>query len=117
MRLCVGKVVRCIQKAMEEYVMAKFALLATLEAKHGKEAEVEAFLKSALPLAQQEKGTIRWFAFKSGPSTFHIYDTFEEEAGRDAHLNGAIAQALMAKASELLALPPDIKKVDVLAEK
>lgn len=97
--------------------MATVALLATLEAKHGKEAEVEAFLKSALPLAQQEKGTIRWFAFKSGPSTFHIFDTFNEETGRDAHLNGEIAKALMAKASELLAASPDIKKVDVMAEK
>ena len=96
---------------------AKFALLATLEAKPGKEAELEAFLKSALPLAQQEPATIRWFAFKSSPSTFHIYDTFAEEAGRDAHLNGEIAKALMSKAGELLATPPDIKKVDVLAEK
>lgn len=97
--------------------MSKFALLATLEAKAGKEAEVEAFLKSALPLAREEKGTIRWFAFKSGPRTFHIYDTFNEEASREAHLNGAIAKALMAKSGELLASPPDIKKMDVLAEK
>ena len=97
--------------------MAKYALLATLEAKQGKEAEVAEFLRSAVPLAKSEPETVAWFAFQSGPSTFHIYDTFEAESGREAHLTGEIAKALMAKADELLALPPEIKKVDILGEK
>jgi quinol monooxygenase YgiN len=101
---------------MEEYVES-IGLLATLHAKPGKEAELEAFLKSALPLAQQEKDTIRWYAIKIGPETFGIFDTFAAEAGRDAHLNGEIAKALMSKAGELLAKPPQIDKIDILAVK
>ncbi|RXZ32359.1 antibiotic biosynthesis monooxygenase [Oxalobacteraceae bacterium CAVE-383] len=97
--------------------MEKFAILAQLTAKPGKENEVEAFLKSALPLANQETGTTTWFALKIGPSVFGIFDTFSDEAARQAHLAGPIASALMAKASELLAAPPDIKMVDVLAAK
>ena len=97
--------------------MAKFALLARLEAKPGKEEEVAEFLRSALPLAQKESGTVKWFAFRIGSSTFGIYDTFDDEAGRQAHLSGPIASALMAKASELLAKPPVIEKLDILAEK
>ncbi len=93
------------------------SLLVRVEAKPGKEAEVEAFLRSALPLAQAEPGTIHWFALKIGPSTFGVFDTFAEEAGREAHLAGPIAAALMAKASELLASPPVIEKVDLLAVK
>ena len=97
--------------------MLKQALLARLEAKPGKEGEVEALLKSALALANQEAFTPVWFAIKLGPTTFGIFDAFADEAGRDAHLGGQIAAALMAKAPELLALPPQIDKVEVLASK
>jgi len=97
--------------------MVKYALLARLEAKPGKEQEVAEFIKSALPLAQQETETISWYALQIGPSTFGIFDTFENEEGRSAHLGGQIAAALMAKAPELLAIPPVIEKVDLLAVK
>ena len=97
--------------------MSALALLVRLEAKAGKEKEVEAFLKSGLALAEQEPATLTWFAIKTGPSTYGIYDTFPDEAGREAHLSGPIAAALMAKAGELLASPPVIEKVEVLASK
>lgn len=97
--------------------MDRFALLGLLEAKAGKEKEVEEFLKSALPLAQQETQTTTWYAVKLGPGRFGIFDTFKDEAGRDAHLNGAIAKALMAKAGELLAKPPQIEQLEILAVK
>ena len=97
--------------------MVKLALLARLEAKPGKEEELAEFLSSALPLAQSEPGTISWFAFRIGSSTFGIFDTFNDEAGRQAHLSGPIAAALMAKAPELLAKPPIIEKLDLLAAK
>jgi quinol monooxygenase YgiN len=97
--------------------MEKFAILARVEAKQGKEKEVLDFLKSALPLAQSESGTIRWYALQIGPSTFGIFDTFETTDGRKAHLNGEIAKALMANASTLLAKEPIIEMVDLLAIK
>jgi quinol monooxygenase YgiN len=97
--------------------MAKLALLAWLEAKPGKEQEVADFLKSALPLAQAEPATVSWFAWRTGESVFGIFDTFETEEGRDAHLSGPIAAALMANAGRLLAKPPIIEKLDILAEK
>ena len=97
--------------------MVKVGLLARLEAKPGKEAEVEKFLTDALPLAQQEQDTIVWYAIRLGPSTFGIFDAFPGEQGRQAHLSGPIASALMAHASELLAQPPTIENVDVLASK
>lgn len=97
--------------------MEKLALLARLEAKPGKEQLVADFLKSALPLAEAEPGTVRWYAWQIGPSTFGIFDTFTDEAGRDAHLNGEIAKALMAHADKLLAAPPVIEKVALLAVK
>ena len=97
--------------------MEKFALLAALQAKPGKEQVVEDFLKSAQPLAEAEPGTIRWYAFKTGPDTFGIFDTFADENGRNAHLNGEIAKALFAKASELFSKPPAIDKPEVLAMK
>ena len=97
--------------------MVKLALLARLEAKPGKEQEVADFIKSALPLAQQEPDTVSWYALQLGPSTFGIFDTFEHEEGRKAHLGGQIAQALMAKAPELLAKEPVIEQVDLLAVK
>ncbi len=97
--------------------MEQFALLARLEAKPGKEAEAAEFLKSALPLAQGEEKTVKWYAWQIGPSTFGIFDTFEAEDGRDAHLNGQIAQALMAKAPDLFSKDPVIEKLDLLAVK
>jgi quinol monooxygenase YgiN len=97
--------------------MSNLALFVRLEAKPGKEAEVAQFLKGALPLVEAEPGTTTWFALRFGPSTFGIYDTFADESGRQAHLQGKVAAALMAKASELLAKPPVIEKVDILADK
>ena len=97
--------------------MEKFALLARLEAKPGKEQELQDFLKSALPLAQAEQETIRWYALQIGPSTFGIFDTFTAEEGRQAHLDGEIAAALMANAATLLAKDPVIEKVSLLAVK
>ena len=97
--------------------MAKVALLVRLEAKPGKEAEVESFLRGGLSIVQEEPKTVAWFAIRIGPSTFGIFDAFPDEAGRQAHLSGRVAAALMAKAPELLAQPPLIEKVDVLAAK
>jgi quinol monooxygenase YgiN len=95
----------------------KLGILALLEAKPGKEAAVSDLLRSAVALASEEANTTTWYAFQAGPRTFGIFDTFPDEAGRTAHLEGRIAQALMGKADELLATPPDIRKVDVLAVK
>ena len=89
--------------------MSKVALYVPLEAKPGKEKEVAEFLKSALPLANKEPGTVTWFALQEGPSSFAIFDTFDDESGRQAHLDGKIAAALTAKAGELLAKPPAIQ--------
>jgi len=97
--------------------MEKFALLVRVEAKPGKENEVLEFLKSALPLAQREEGTVRWYALQLGPSTFGIFDTFETKESRDAHLNGEIAKALIANAEALLSKPPVIELTDLLAIK
>ena len=97
--------------------MEKLALLARLEARPGKEQEVSEFIKSALALAQNEPATVRWYALQLGPSTFGVFDTFGSEEGRQAHLQGPIAQALMAKADELLAEPPRIEPVALLAVK
>ncbi len=97
--------------------MVSTALFVRLEAKPGKEEEVANFLKSGLAIVQQEPATIAWFGIRLGPSTFGIFDAFPDEAGRQAHLNGKVAAALMAKAGELLSQPPSIEKVDVLAAK
>lgn len=97
--------------------MPGFALLVRIEAKPGKEADVEQLLKSALALAEGEVGTQTWFALRFGPDRFGIYDSFEDESGRQAHLDGPIAAALMARADELLAQPPRIDRVEVLAAK
>ena len=97
--------------------MVTVALLVRLEAKPGKETEVESFLRGGLPLVQDEPETTAWFGIRLGPSTFGIFDAFPNEAGRQAHLSGKVAAALMAKASELFAKPPVIEKVDVLAAK
>jgi quinol monooxygenase YgiN len=90
--------------------MEAIALLVTLEARRGKEADAEAFLKSAQPLALDEKATLKWYAIKLGPGKFGIFDTFADEAGRNAHLSGDIAKALGARASELFAVPPQVEK-------
>jgi quinol monooxygenase YgiN len=97
--------------------MNKFALLVRLEAKSGKEKELENFLKGGLSIVQDEPATTTWFAIRIGESTFGIFDTFADEKGRQAHLDGRVAAALMAKAGDLLAQPPTIEKVDILAEK
>ena len=88
-----------------------------LEAKPGQEAAVAGFLEGGLPIVEQEPATITWYALKLGPSTFGIFDTFPDDQGREAHLAGRVAAALMAKASELLATAPSIQRVDVLAAK
>ena len=97
--------------------MVTLSLLVRLEAKPGKENEVAAFLKQGLELANQESKTPIWFALRLGPSTFAIFDAFRDEQGRQNHLNGPIAQALMAQAPNLLATPPVIERVEVLGAK
>lgn len=96
---------------------AKVALWVRLDAKPGKEAAVEEFLRGGLELVQQEPATTTWYALRLAPSVFGIFDTFPDDAGRQAHLSGRVAAALMAKAGELLSQPPKIEKVDVLAAK
>ena len=100
-----------------DMTMPKLSLFVRLEAKPGKEADVAAFLAKGLELAQQEATTPVWFALRLGPSTFGVFDAFEDEAARQAHLDGPIAQALMAQAPQLLASPPVIERVDVLGVK
>ena len=97
--------------------MSQFALFVRLEAKPGQEDAVAAFLSSALPLANAESGTVSWFALQFGPSTFGVFDTFANEEGRQAHLSGPIAAALLANASSLLSSPPTIEEGDLLAVK
>lgn len=97
--------------------MVKLALFVRIEAKPGKEADVEKFLRDGLPLVQEEPKTTAWFGIRLGPSTFGIFDAFPDEAGRQAHLSGKVAAALQEKASELFEQPPTIEKVDVLAAK
>jgi quinol monooxygenase YgiN len=100
-----------------EVAMIKLGILAMLEAKVGKEHEVADFLKSALPLVEAERETVAWFALKISPTTFGIFDVFHDEFGRDAHLTGEVAKALMAKAPDLFSAAPKIEKIDVLASK
>ena len=95
----------------------KLGILALLEAKPGKEETLAELLRSAQALAAQEASTVVWYAFQSGPRSFGIFDSFADEAGRNAHLQGEIAKALLGRADELLASPPDIRKVDVIAAK
>lgn len=97
--------------------MSRVSIWVQLEAKPGKEKEVEEFLKSAQPLAERERETISWYAIKMGPGTYGIFDTFTDENGRNAHLNGEIAKALFAKAKDLLAKPPEVSKPQILAVK
>jgi quinol monooxygenase YgiN len=98
-------------------IMDQFAIWAVVESKPGKEKEVEAFLKSAQPLAEREPETTSWYAVRIGPSKFGIFDTFPSEKGREAHLSGDIAKALMARAPELFSKAPEINKIEILASK
>jgi quinol monooxygenase YgiN len=95
----------------------KFAILALLEARPGKEQEVEEFLKSAQPLAVRESATTTWYAVKLGPAKFGIFDTFRTEEGRTAHVTGEIAKALFARAEELFSTPPQVEMLEILALK
>jgi hypothetical protein len=97
--------------------MVSVGLLVRLEARPGKEVEVQNFLEGALPIVQEEPATVAWFAIRLGPSTFGIFDAFPGEAGRRAHLFGRVAEALTARASELFSRPPSIEMVEVLAAK
>lgn len=97
--------------------MVTLAIYASMIAKPGKEKEVEEFLKSAQSLVEEEAGTIAWFAIRTAPDKFGIFDVFENEAGREAHLTGKVAKALFAKAPDLFSSPPDIGKPDLLASK
>lgn len=97
--------------------MDKLALLVFMNAKPGKEDEVEAFLKSAQPLAVREAGTSTWYAVKLGPGKFGIFDTFKDATGQNAHFSGEIAKALFGKAEELFSAPPQVEKLEILASK
>jgi quinol monooxygenase YgiN len=97
--------------------MLSVGLFVRLEAKPGKEKDVAAFLNQGLEMAHQEKTTPLWFALRLGPSTFAVFDSFHDESGRQAHLNGPIAKALFAKAPDLLSAPPSIEKTEVLGAK
>lgn len=97
--------------------MTNLALYVQLEAKPGKEKQVADFLVSALPMVEAERDTTAWFAMRMGPSTFGIFDAFPDETGREAHLAGDVAKALMEKAPELFAKAPSISKIDILADK
>ncbi|HEY7638641.1 MAG TPA: antibiotic biosynthesis monooxygenase [Steroidobacteraceae bacterium] len=97
--------------------MLALGLLVRLEAKRGKEQDVAAFLMQGLQLANQEQTTPLWFALRLGPSTFGVFDAFADESGRQTHLNGPIAKALMAQAPQLLATPPTIERTEVLGSK
>jgi quinol monooxygenase YgiN len=98
-------------------VMAKYALYVSLKAKPGKEKDVEAFLKQGAEMAKKEAGTVSWFGLHETAGHYSVFDTFDDEAGRDAHLNGEIAKALMANAATLFSEPPQINKIDIVADK
>ncbi|MEK2688632.1 antibiotic biosynthesis monooxygenase [Bdellovibrio sp. GT3] len=97
--------------------MTTLGLYIHLEAKPGREFELENFLRDALPFVQEEMGTTVWFACRIGPSTFAIFDAFADEYARRAHLEGKVAAALIARAPDLLARPPIVERLDVLADK
>jgi quinol monooxygenase YgiN len=105
------------KQSQGDHQMTTKALFVKLEAKPGKENEVAKFLREGQGLVQQEPATIAWFGIQLGPTTFAIFDAFTDDAGRDAHLSGKVAKALMEKAPELLAEPPKIEKADVLADR
>jgi quinol monooxygenase YgiN len=97
--------------------MAKQAIWVMLKANPGKEEEVESFLNQGAALAEEEPGTVTWYGVKLAPGTYGVFDTFDDEAGRDAHLTGPIAQALMAKATELFSNEIKIERMEILASK
>ena len=97
--------------------MSKVGLLVRIDAKPEHAEEVQGLLRDALQLAREEVGTVTWFAFQEGPTTFGVFDTFEDEEGRGSHLQGRIAAALMEIAPTMLATAPDIRQVDILAAK
>ena len=97
--------------------MAKYAIYVSLKAKPGKEKDVEAFLKQGAEMAKKETGTVTWYGLKEDEGRYSVFDTFNDEAGRDAHLNGAIAKALMANAATLFSEAPQIHKISILADK
>lgn len=97
--------------------MTTKALLVTMQAKEGKEAQVEELLRSALPLVQDELGTAAWFAVRLTPEMYGIFDAFADDAGRSAHLSGKVADALFSAAEELFSAPPEMQRLDVLADK
>lgn len=97
--------------------MTKVALFVKLEAKPGKEDDVAAFLEQGAQMSQDEPGTVAWFGVRFGPSTFGVFDAFDDDSGRDAHMNGDIAAALMENAPDLFAEEPKIEKLDVLGDK
>jgi quinol monooxygenase YgiN len=99
-----------------ENEMNKFGILVTLQARPGKERDVAEFLSLAIPLVAAEVGTTAWFAFRTGTGTFGIFDTFRNEEGRDAHVNGEVARALFARAEELFVTRPQVQMVDIVAE-
>ena len=96
--------------------MADVGLLVRLEAKPDNADDVATFLAGALDLVREEAGTVSWFAIRIGPTTFGIFDTFRDESGRQAHLAGQVAAALMEHAPTLLAEDPVVEQVDVLAQ-
>ena len=98
-------------------MMAKLALYVRMKPKAGKEPEIEAFLKQGAEMAKAEAGTVAWYGIREDDGAYSVFDTFEDEAGREAHLNGEIAKALMASASELFSEPPQISKISLVAEK
>lgn len=102
---------------MASQAITNVGLFVRLEAKTGREEEVENLLKKALVLVDEEPGTTVWFSFRLGPTTFGIFDTFADDSGRQAHLQGAVAQALKEKGPELLAEDPSIEPLDILAAK
>jgi quinol monooxygenase YgiN len=97
--------------------MAKQALWVMLKAKPGKESDVEAFLNQGASLANDEPGTVTWYGVKMAPGMYGVFDTFDDEAGRDAHMNGEIAKALMANAPDLFSNEIKIEKLEILAAK
>ena len=97
--------------------MSKLALYVRLKPRPGKEAAVEEFLKQGAQMARDEPGTLRWFGIREDDDAYSVFDTFDDEAGREAHLNGSIAKALMARAEELFSEPPHISKISLVAEK
>ncbi len=97
--------------------MVNVGLYVRLEAKPGKEGEIESFLRGSLPIVQSEEETVAWFALRLGPTTFGIFDAFPDDEGRQAHLSGLVAEELMKKASDLFTQPPTIENVDIIAVK